>query len=236
MRNLTLVLLICLTAAGSALAAELQPFTASYVLSRYGVEFGEVQRSVTAMADGRFEFKSVSQATGLLAKIRDDHIEERSLFLLRDGLPQPLDYAYHRTGGKERHVELNFDWQAARVTNMIGDDHWQMDIPNGTQDKLGFQLAIMLDLRRGATRFSYQVADGGSLKTYQFEQLGSEQVETELGMLETVKVRYTRAHNPNRVNVLWFAPALGYLPVRIEQVEPDGDRLQLHIRSFQQES
>ena len=76
-------------------------------------------------------------------------------------------------------------------------------------DKLLYQLAIMHDLQNGRTPASYRIADGGGIKTYSFEKLGEEVVETPLGSFDTIKIL---RHKPgsSRKYVFWCAPDLEY--------------------------
>ena len=62
------------------------------------------------------------------------------------------------------------------------------------------------------------------------EEIGNERISTELGLLNTLKVRRLRAGS-RRETILWCAEELGYLPVRITHREPDGTTLELRIRT-----
>lgn len=210
-------------------AGEITPFTARYDFSHNGFRLAKMTR--TLRRDGQhYVFESTSDTAGMLSAFLDDHIEERSRWDFSDGRPRPLHYEYHHTGRKdERHVELSFDWDKGVVTNTINRDPWQMEIPEGTQDKLLYQYTLMRDLQAGRERLEYEVADGGHLKTYRFERRGEEQIETPLGTLASVKLE--RIHGDRRT-VIWCAGALDYMPVRIEQ-HKDGKTLRMVIREVE---
>jgi len=59
--------------------------------------------------------------------------------------------------------------------------------------------------------------------------IGREMVPTPLGHFETLKVQRL---GDQRETTLWCAPALHYLPVRIEQ-ENRGSRVRLNLKSLQ---
>ena len=204
-------------------------FSADYVLKRNGITLGNATRSLRPASDGRYIFESLTYATGVIAWFVKDRIEERSTWALNGGQVRPLEYVYDRHGGKKtRRVKLAFDWERMIVTNTIDGDPWRMDIPADAQDKLLYQLAIMQDLKNGRDNLQYNIADGGRLKNYEFEILGEETLNTPLGKFNTIKIERL---DDKRDTTVWCAPALNYLPVRLEQQESDGSRLSMDILS-----
>ena len=100
------------------------------------------------------------------------------------------------------------------------------------QDKLSYQLAIMYDLQNGKTEFEYSIADKRKFKNYYFKVVGNEDIATPLGSLQTVKIERVMEKG-EKSTVLWCAPSLGFLPVRIEQNEKGGDEFSLMIKSVE---
>ncbi|MFI0459136.1 MAG: DUF3108 domain-containing protein, partial [Candidatus Thiodiazotropha endolucinida] len=85
-----------------------------------------------------------------------------------------------------------------------------------TQDRLSQQLLVRLHLAEGREDISYQVADGGKIKRYRFLVEGEEDIETPFGQINCLRVRRSKeSRKPDYT--IWFAPALGYLPVQIER-------------------
>ena len=194
-----------------------QDFRASYTFTRNGMHVGEVKRSLRAANDGMYIYESVSEATGFISLFINDKIIERSTWAYVNDKPQPLQYTYIRSGGKKkRNVKLSFDWAQGIVINTINDDPWQMPVPPDTQDKLVYQLTLMLDLRTDTKKLHYTIADGGKLKDYAFTVVGEETVDTPLGKLRTTKIQRV---DDKRNTTIWCANTLNYLPVRIEQEE-----------------
>lgn len=222
-RRAALCLVIALTILQCAGAAELpQRFDATFALRAQGLEIGTTRWQLKPIDGNRFEYRSNSEAVGVAKLFRDERIAERSVWRHADGLVQPLRYSYSRSGGKrKREVEVRFDWKRKRVHNILNGDAWTTTISTGTQDKLGYMLALMQDLARGMEQTRYTVADGGKVKTYQLKVLRTETIDTMLGSLETVVVERTRKDD-DRTTLVWCAPALSYLPVRVEHREADG--------------
>jgi len=225
-----LMILLTISAHQQLIAEPLpQNFTASYSFSRNGMNVGEVKRSLRRSNDGMYVFESVSEATGFISLFVGDKIIERSMWTYVNNRPQPLHYAYNRSGGKKkRHVKLAFDWQQGIVTNTINNDPWQMQIPPDAQDKLLYQLTLMLDLKEGKEKLHYSIADGGKLKDYEFIILGEEIVDTPMGKLHSTKIQRV---DDKRNTTIWCAKTLDYLPVRIEQDEKDDAELTMVIRN-----
>jgi hypothetical protein len=197
-------------------------FTAVYSINRGELTIGERNLSLARQADGRFVYESRTRTTGLLSLFKDDRLMERSRYRLADQSIQPEHYIYRHSGSdKNRNVDLRFDWEQHRVTNVIGGDAWQMAIPANTQDKLGYMIALMRDLHHQRESLEYPVADGGKLKTYRFRVVGKESLDTPLGKLRTVKLLRLRDNPEKRRTYLWCAEQYDYLPVRIEHHKKD---------------
>jgi hypothetical protein len=197
-------------------------FAASFVLSARGLDIGRIRWQLAPVGPDRYVYQSHSETVGMAKLLRDERIDERSEWRFADGDVRPLHYTYLRTGGKrEREVEVHFDWEKRRVHNTLNGESWSMPIETGTLDKLVYLLALMQDLARGVRETRYAVADGGKVKTYILRVIGHEQLETVLGNLDTVVVERRRMKD-DRVTLVWCAPALSYLPVRVEHREEDG--------------
>ena len=98
-------------------------------------------------------------------------------------------------------------------------------------DKLLYQYVLTRDLAADKPVLDYVVAEDGKIKTYQLRRAGKETLATPLGNLETIKVE-RRKEDSKRVTTLWFAPALHYLPVRLDHVEKDGQQTSALIQSI----
>ncbi|NIR61777.1 MAG: DUF3108 domain-containing protein [Gammaproteobacteria bacterium] len=204
----------------AAPSAPLDPFDAKYTVRAKGFKVAEMTLSLQRDGEARFLYRARTRAAGLLALFRDDRVDEQSLWIYYEGSIRPLRYRYDHTGRDEpRHVRLRFHWERGVVENTVSGDSWRMDIPPGTLDKLAIQLAVMLDLRRGERALTYPIADGGKLKTYRFEIVGRERVETPAGEYQTVKLRRQREDDDERVTHFWCAPTLGFLPVQVEHMK-----------------
>ncbi len=181
----------------------------------------------------RWVFVSRSRTRGLIAWLFPDRIVEESQWRYHAGRPRPDHYRYRHDGRKKRRrVEIRFDWQRHLALHLVNDDPWRLKIPDRAQDKLVYQLSLMLDLADGIEAPEYRIADGGRLKDFRFQRQAEEDLETPLGPLRTI--RLIRLDDKRRTTI-WCAPAYRYLPVRIAQTDTDGSRLVLDIRALKGE-
>lgn len=200
----------------------LPEFHAAYTLYKGAFRIGEAE--IRLHRDGgRRVYSSHTEPAGFVALFRDDVITERSVWVYNNGDIRPLEYQYRHQGSKKnRNVELAFHWDENRVDNTAEGHTWSMDIPDGTLDKFSVQLAVMLDLQqqREYTDLEYPIADGGKLKNWRFDVVGTEPVEVEAGEFDTVKIVRLR-DSYDRHTTMWCAPALNYLLVKIQHTEPE---------------
>jgi hypothetical protein len=230
LKLLLLPLMWSLSPAGGA--AELPvAFEAHYSLYRTGAKVAEMLRVFTRLDNGQYRYRSETRTTGLFRVFRKDHVVEESHWLFQNGELRPLEYLYEHSGGKkDRNVAVTFDWDSQRITNTVNGQSWRMPAEPNVMDKLLYQLAIMHDLKAGRSRLAYTIADGGKIKTYNFELLGQETIKTPLGELNTIKVSRQRPDSL-RETVFWCAEKLHFLPVRVENIESDGGRTTVIIDS-----
>lgn len=238
-RLFKLLLFFCLLVTAGALRAEsvtaLPTFEAVYTLYAKNTKAARVVRSLAKLDDNSYEYSSETKTTGLISLFRKVHIVETSRLMVRDRLLQPVHYSYKRTGDrKKRDVSIEFNWHGKKIKNTINGDFWHMPIEPAVMDKLLYQLAIMYDLQHGRTPEAYLIADGGGIKTYRFERLGEETVDTPLGSFNTIKML---RHKPgsSRRSVFWCAPELNFLQVKVEHTEKDGSRTVAVLKSLQGE-
>lgn len=209
-----------------------ESFSAEFAVTSNGSSIGRTRWTLDAVGEGRFRFRSVTRATGLMSLLFSGKRTEQSLWAYHEDRVRPLEYRYVRTGRKAREVKVIFDWAAGQAINRHDDDSWRLDITASTQDKLVYLLALMQDLARGARDLVYSIADGGYLKEYAIERQGRERLDTTLGTFDTVRL-YRQDPKGKRHTTLWAAPALAYLPVKVQQDERDGDVLAMTLESLE---
>ena len=216
--RLTAALLLVVATTGAQALPE--RFSAYYQVTHAGLTLGEAQVEYRQTGPDRYRYSSHTRPLGLAALVLRSEIKEVSIGRITDHGFQPIRYKYDRSGRKAREAELRFDWNRMRVVNNVAGNAWDLEIPEDTLDRMVSQLQLMHDLANREQDLVYRIADGGRLKEYTLRIMGREKLQTPYGQLETLKiVRLT--DNDRRATTFWCAPALDYLPVRVDHREKD---------------
>lgn len=229
--TLSLLLLTGMLLASVATAALPPDFEASYRLEQHNLRIGTATIALHTDEQGRYRYAFHSEPSRWIGWFVDNQLQESSRGMITASGIRPLQYRYERSGGNERIARLSFDWQSMRVENDVAGSHWEMDIPPGTHDKLATQLGMMIALDEGKHDVTFTVADGGTLKEYRYQLIGTEVLDLPAGTFRTVKVAKLRK-DIEQQTIIWFAPALHYLPVRIWRRDSDGDEYQSELEDF----
>ncbi len=221
-RYLLLLLALLLASAAQAQSAP-KPHHARYAV-HYGIlKLGEMERRLVSLGEGRYRLETDVHTTGLASAFRDDRFRESSTWALVGGKPRPERYDYHFTRNDREVVEqVIFDWEGMRFTSLRDGEESVLELPEGAQDKLSYQMALLADLRAGASEFFYQVADRGDVRHMRYRVLGEESVRTPWGHVQAIMLERVTA-NRERETTIWTAPALDYMVVKLVQVE-DGHK------------
>ena len=215
-------------------ASEIKPFTAHYTVSKGSLPIGEMTRSLRVESDGVYVYESVTEPSGLLGLLVKQKVIERSAAKLLNSSLRVEQYSYEKSGGNKppKKVQLVFDWQERKVKDTVDGETRPMPATQGLTDILLYQLVLMMDLKEGKKPLEYPIADKHKFKTYRFDIAGEETLDTPLGKLKTVKVQRVPGAD-GKTTLIWCAPSLDYLPVRIEQDEKDDGTFSMTIKSVE---
>jgi Protein of unknown function (DUF3108) len=210
-------------------AQPIQPFTADYDLLRDGKLIGKAQIALIMGKDG-WQFSNNSEGTEGLAGFAGVKIEESSTFRWQNDVPETMHYRYfQKAAWKKKNRNVDIDHTAKRVTAGDDDGSVPLEYAPGTIDRNLVVLALAADLKAGATELEYRVADKREIGTHRYKIAAKEKLTTKRGSFDTIRVERLR-DKPGRTTTTWIAPALGYIPARIVQTEPDGETLEMLLR------
>lgn len=218
-----LIAVLALTAGIAVSAAEFEPHRAYYDV-RIKVFRGSM---VTQLQSDQSGYTGTSQISprGFARLASNGTIENRSLFRLTANGVQPLAFEGSDTISKrKKQATLNFDWDSLRVTGTASQKksgkriETLVDAPveDDMHDAISLQYALMHDLQNDGLKSQYVLADGDELKIINITQLESTTLRVPYGEFEVVPVQH-QVESSSRVTTFWFAKALNYLPVKIEQ-------------------
>ncbi len=219
------------SAAEDASSADLLvPFEATYRVRMSGL--GGTMTQTLQRAEGGYRASSLLKPRGVAAMLAGGALEESVLFDVVEHRVRPLHYTVSDTvGRKDESGELTFDWETGVATGRENDTALNYTLDVGAIDRASLQYALMLDLLRGRSAASYTMLDGDRRKSLIIEQAGDAVVEVPHGEYRVREVRH-QTRGSSRRTVLFLAPELEFLPVRIEQYKNDKLRVSAQLTNY----
>ncbi len=211
-----------------ALQAGLPPeFSAEYSLHKFGMHAAQASSSLQQQADGSWLYQSQTKTKGVISIFRKDKITERTLLKKVANDFRPVSYQYiHKGGKKNRNRSVDFDWDKLQANSTISGKPSSVSIKAETVDYFSMQLRLMHDLQTAGKPQSYSIVKKGKLDDIIFKVRGTETIETDAGDFKAIKIERSR-ENSKRNTIMWLAPELHYLPVKIQHIETDGSKFSL---------
>ncbi len=226
--------LTMLFTASVAVAGEIAPFSASFTVSRNGDALGHMQMRLSQVSDTEWAFVSRTEGEKGLAGFLGVTIEERSRLLRGEAGFATAGYSYQqKMVGRNRKRELSRGTDGS-ISETDGDDSWNYSASGQVYDRHSSVLGIAEHLASGPTKgaiFDLPVASKGKLEKWRFLVVGEEEIQTGNGRKNATRVERMR-ENSDRKTISWHAADFGYLPVKVEQTEPDGEKLTSVLDSY----
>lgn len=221
------------TAEPSAVANVLRPFTAVMSVDWKGITAGTSTLELARNDAERWTYSSRSEARGLARLFVPGDITQVSQFIVVGNSAQPLKFrGDDGTSDDSRDISLDFDWARGRVSGIVERKKVQLALRAGAQDDLSAQIDTMLALARGSKLPpSFYVVDKDEIKEYRYRQEGTARLHTAVGDVDTIIVSSQR-NGSSRALRTWFAPALGYVPVKAERTRDGNVEFSMVIRSL----
>jgi hypothetical protein len=217
-----------------ASAGTLRPHSVTYRVAYKGMAAGELELRLTRVDADTWRYETRPQPSFLARMVVSAASVERGTFRLGPGGVQPLSYSLDDgTAQRTRNdAALEYDRSAGRVSGYARGAPLDLELIPGLQDPLSIRAAILVDLLAGREPGEYPMIDGREVRTYIYRREGTATLDTALGALETVVYTSSRKGADARAKTwkYWYAPSLGWLPVRIEQRDRGETRLAFAIR------
>jgi len=202
-------------------AKDFQPFEVEYEVGNNMISAGSATLKLAQEGD-EWVYSLKTSPTGVFKLTGKGKIQEISVFNIVESADklqlQPQRYTYRQDKESRRSVDAWFDWNANQLTYKRRGEEKTEAFSDPVLDRLSVTLSVMDELRKNNfQQAELKVFDNGTVKTMLFLNEGTEEVETRMGPLETVRVKSNAAGGGTRHTVTWFAPELDYVPVKIEQ-------------------
>jgi len=205
-------------------------FSASYEVYHKGIYLGTTVRHLKKQDEKTWDYRSHTAPEGIVKLFVSDIIDESSTIKFSNNQLQPVTYKYHQHGGKKEKIfQLDFDWGAKQLSN--SNTRKNYPIENGAHDLLSFQLQLMYDLQAGKKTVSYVIADKKRVDTYSLNFEKTEDVETPMRTFSAIKLVSNKIRDKMQF-IIWCAPKLNYLPIKVMKIEEDGDESVLSLKSI----
>lgn len=208
-------------------------FSITYEVSRNGMYLGDSVRHFQRLADDEWRYRSTTQARGLASLFFHDTIVETSVLKQVGMRIMPLSYVYTQSGGDDKkHYQIEFEWAKKTIYN----SHLKKDfqIENNAQDVQTFLLQIMRELQQHRNTMTFYIASRGDTTSYVLTQNGTHTIETPYKTLNTIELVSNRRKDTDQYRV-WCAVKLGYMPVRVEKIDSDGNKIDFVVKDFKLE-
>ena len=216
-------------AAGDA-EAGLAPFSAHYGAYWKSITVGSSDLQLLRDTDpDRYVYTWTITAHGIFRLIYSDPVTQKSWLKIQDAHIRPLKY--HGDDGSAA-IDLDFDWDKGHARGKSEGKPVDLALNGGTQDVMSIQLEIMLDLKRGNLPTLFKIIDKDEVKDFNYTNEGTARIHTTLGELDTIVVASQRTGN-SRILRMWFAPSLGYVPVKAERTRDGRLEFAMRITSLQ---
>jgi hypothetical protein len=212
----------------------IKPFIAEYNILHKANPVGKGIRQLKHLEDGNYEFSYNTQIDWL---IFSDTREEAST-VDYDGVNLiPSQYVFKRKGtgsDKKEHwlynIENNHVINASKKKNI----EYFIDLPDAIQDKLSYHLQHRINLinKLPSKESNYSViTTSGKVRNYAYKYDGEEDVMLPYGLVKTVK--FKRVKN-KRTTIIWFAPQLNYLLVKLYQKKGSFEQFEAQLVSVKE--
>ena len=224
---------VLLVSTAAAAATELKPYTATYNGIWKGMTVAVSTLKLEQTGD-TWTFSSRSEPRGI-GKLASGVFPPLQVSVVRITDQGVLAQSFKSSGGDPgKSIELNYDWQAHRVTGTYEGTKVDLPLTPRVQDDGSVQLALMVELLAGRTPPTVQLIDKNSVREYEFSRDGEATIKTALGEVHTLIFKSQKKYSP-RITRFWCAPDRGYVPMRVQQKKDDDVQWTLEIQSLKRE-
>jgi hypothetical protein len=214
----------------AAHSAELEPYQATYAGIWHGMTVG-ISRLTLERSGDSWTYTSRSEPRGI-GRLASGVFPPLQVSVVRVSGVEVQPQSFKSTGGSaSKDTDLEYDWQAHRVTGSAEGTAVDLALTPQVQDDGSVQLSLMVELLAGRTPATVQLIDKNSVRDYLFAREGVVKLSTPLGEIATVVYRAQKANSP-RVTRFWCAPDRGYVPMKVEQTKGQEVQWTLLIQSL----
>ena len=165
-----------------------------------------------------YSFELITEPTGFWKVITKGSVIERSKFVIENDQLKTYDYHLIDTiRKKSRESESEFNWSTSKITGYYKDREIDIPLEGKTLSRIVLQLQIMHDQEKQIASTDYLILDKDALKKITvFPEEFITETSVPFGKFQTIKISH-QSENSERLNSLWLAPELNFIPIKISQ-------------------
>jgi len=165
-----------------------------------------------------YSFELITEPTGFWKVITKGSVIERSRFVIENDQLKTYDYHLIDTiRKKSRESESEFNWSTSKITGYYKDREIDIPLEGKTLSRIVLQLQIMHDQEKQIASNNYLILDKDALKKITvFPEEFITETSVPFGKFQTIKISH-QSENSERLNSLWLAPELNFIPIKISQ-------------------
>ena len=191
-------------------------FEANYSVAKGSMTLGNLHTSLK-VSGGRYSYHKYTKATGLAALLTGIKITENTDGIISGNTIRPNSYLFNKKQRSKSKID-KIQFSGNNATESYKGKPYKFSINGNTQDRASLELVLARDIALNKAKLTYPVIESGKKKTYNFQKLGNEKIQTPAGSFNTVKVKVLRSDN-KRETIFWLAKEVDYLPVKIRHRE-----------------
>ena len=207
----------------SLLAASPVPFNSAYEVKVFGGLNAEAELALNKLGEGEYEMQAMVKLSFFKKTLTQANASSKLSWHLNETLPQ--SYEYIQTGMGHHSNSIIYDWEKHLATTRVDDEESVLPLDTAMLDELSMYVEIQQQAAEGVEDIHLNVIDADKIKQYHYKRVAEEQLETPLGVFNTVKYLRVRSPDSKRVTELWLASDWGYLVLQLKQ--------KTRIRTFQ---
>jgi hypothetical protein len=177
-----------------------------------------------------YSITSVTEATGIFSLIKPGRLVQTSQGEITLHGLEPSSFWIQRGQSAETTESAQFNHAGSTLTFGSERDARTVPLPADTQDLLSFvyQFAQMAPI---TAPVRLHITNGRKLDTYEYRPVGEETVSTPAGEMRALHL--SKTHTPDEdATEIWLAIDHDYLPVKIQQIDKQGDVVEQVVRSI----
>lgn len=205
-------------------AAEAAPATLNGFHTVYELRYAALRADATidlqaTDTPNEFLYSVTTRTRGIARLLRPGTASEIARFRYDENGFQPISYRLDDGIAKaENDSNIEFNWQTGTATSTHGTETIELPLRAGMLDRLTADIAAIQKLRNGEALTGFDLVDRNEIRRYDYVLQGEETVRVPAGTFKTVKYMRSRPGS-SRATLIWFAPDMEYLPVKITQLK-----------------